>query len=614
MRGLLAAMFALGLLAAGSPASAQPIVPGKPGVLAGPDCAALTDCLRILREHEATPTPDSSRYITDVATAPVTRALQRLTGFGDEAVAPLIPLLDDANVHIQLRAAFVLASLPLISPRHAPALMRTNRGQGAWRNTAIAKTGTDEALAYLWREFWNENGGTVWQQAGEGVRLFGERSWPLIRTEMERCRDGGEAQRCNGLYRLVQGFAELPPFVLPLVDATAQSPRATAAARKSATEWLVTFRHPRGLEVLIQRLEALAPTAAAARVAPAGRRANSPADNEANLAIIGLGFYGPAAVDTGPLLLRFVAARNLPEARLAAVLAIGKIEYKAGAPALLALRSEFEDDWELAYNAVESLARLGVGEDVLRRVARDHWYSAVRNNAARGLNFQRTKSFTLPGAPPDDGSRYGSSPLRFNEDFVFDETGKASTCPAKSEVDYRQVEPNLVWPDRTAPGPVALKLRYGFPTPVPPPLLAHPAYKPGWPPAYPMIARLGDYLILGSSHGEYGGEVSALGKDGKTRILVPDNAVGLFPVEGGIWVVTGLRHSILDEGDLYFVALGKDGPVVRRRIVLPGEPRGFKVAYPRTLIINTGGPEFALTATGQLMDVSQVRACGATAS
>lgn len=562
------AVCAVAALTAGTPGAGEDRTPVFGD---GADCESIEACVQVVRTRSL----PSDRPI---------KPTQRLATYGDAGVVALMKLLDDPDPVVRARAARALSVFPRIEARHAPTLMRLFQA-GVPLQGALARTGTDEALALLWSRL-------------------------AVRAGMEACRDGTSEALCWEFDQLLRQYPELAPLAAGLMEEIARSARADAKTKERALGWLVVARHPYGLAVGMERLRAVAPLAAthvAAQVLTAEPPAASYLDSD-GIAMVGA--YGPAAIAAGPLAAPFLEARGLPGARAAAALTVGQIGYAPAAATLLAQQADFETDWFLAYNAAESLGRLGVGEDVLRAMARDHWSRPVRNNARRGLNFMRTGSFTLPGVAGEGAPWEGSFflPVRHAADDLRDSTGKATSCPATASRPYPQFRPAAPWPSRSV-GAVLLERQRAEAAQVRRFLTSHPTLK--LPRDYPPVlaAPLGRYWIVGTSAGEWGGAVHALGPGGEVRTLVKDNALAVFPLDDGLLVVTGLSHMGVSTGDLWFIGLDRNGPEVRRRIPLPITPWRYTAVWPRTLIVHAGGEDFAVTSAGKLINAETVEGC-----
>lgn len=619
MKRFNAATWALILLMSG----ALGLASSRPGAAqdedGGPDCNSVPACVTLLRDHQMLPAPAPGVYAsTGMSGAQVGKAMRRLTEFGDDGVVAILPLLEDPNPYVRTRAGYALARFRAIAPRHAAALIQADRSGVSWLDPAIAATGSEEALAYLWAKVMAkaDSGGP----ATGALRQFGERVHPLLRAELERCRDGlAEVQQCRVVNSMVGQFPALAPFAMEVWEATARSPRAAEAVRSEAANALIRRKHPDGLAALMRRLEPFVRDAAARREPPSplGLDRFRPAGDQAYSDLWAIGRYGAAAMEAGPQLVTLLQARGMPESRAAAARALGQIGYRPAIPVLLAQAADFEDDWGLAYEVVEALGRLGGGEALLETVARDYWFEPVRFNAQRALNLMRGGKFERPGVPGDgdpmDGSISGSFQLLYAGDDPPDFKVARGRCPAMGDpTAYGQFNPKaLKWPSRSKPGPTAI----GFVRPTPeefgPFLAKHPDFKPPRQSKPTLMFTMGDYTLVGTDAGEFGGGLEVFGPDGKHHTLSYKNAWAAFPIRGGVLIVT--ESVSLSTGYLLVVKPDKAGPQIVRQIRLNSSPHRFLMAWPKTLIISARADHVAITqdARGELhlSDASRLPVC-----
>jgi hypothetical protein len=139
------ALFAIILLATPLSAHAQ-LEP------TGPDCSSIPECLAILRNEAGRASPYGG-----INAQPIQRAVERLSTFGDDAVVALLPLLSDDNQEIRNRASYTLSHFSIIDARHDDALIAAHRTGLGWLIRPIARTGTDNALDYLWEDFLDDS-------------------------------------------------------------------------------------------------------------------------------------------------------------------------------------------------------------------------------------------------------------------------------------------------------------------------------------------------------------------------------------------------------------------------------------------------------------------------
>jgi HEAT repeat protein len=580
----------------------------------GPDCAAPEACARILQTHAIGPTPPEDYGPSFGLNVPaVATAMRRLVSFGDDGVVALLPLLDHPNAIVRNRAGYTLNGFGTIDPRHLPTL-RSARQEGRLRlmNPDAAPAGTDDDLAALWRTFLAGPDAASDQQTFAAIVRFGDRAEPLVRGELELCRQSRARAWCARVSSLAATFRPLPLFALDDWEAIARSPLASDEVRRDAAERLVSWRHPYGLVALSEQLAELAPLAARYRAPPplGTERFQPPGDLGASSLISRVGPYGESAAPLGPLLLPFAQARGLEYARAEAIRVIGQIGYKPAAAALIAQAPEFEDNWEVAYETAEALGRLGAGEAQLEALAANHWYKPVRNNAERALNLLHGGEFARPGVVGDVDHPWFSTTPDFR--YLADHEDLPSACVASVEQTYYQLEPRRSAGPGQRRGPVALSIRYPDAAAIGKLSARYPGADQtirGRTARVPFIVSLGDYRLVGTNAGEFGGGVEVIGPRGERRRLLVDNAIAVFRHGDGLVIATGLSHGSLNGGDLWFVSLGKAGPELRRRIRLPTTPYGFTLAYPETLVVRLFHSEVALTSDGRLIDPARVAGC-----
>lgn len=581
-----------------------------------PACASIPDCIAILRDYEIRPPPAPGEYYSrGVDPKPIERAVNRLVAYGQPSIEPLVELLKHPNVNVRVRAAYVLNWFKKIDPRHLPALIAARDSAGSWLDDAIIATGADEALNYLWDTFLSEARAETSSGVDEALRTVGARIYPRLEAELARCTSSREWRVCVEVIDLASMMRPRPDFVTPMIEEVARSPDVPEDLRVSAEDGLIAMRAPYGLDVLLKRLEAALATPGNPDGGFVGANGASglPLDWDIGFVVGNIQDYGDAAQVAGPMFVELLVRRDMPEARAAAALALGEVGYRTGATALLAEAPTFEDDWRFAYNAVESLARLGLQEArlVLQRVVETHWNYAVRANAQRALNMLAGGAFDRPDVKGDTakqatimvGPLFGD--LRYAGDWMID----PQRCRAgKATQVYGQLYAQPVrWPDAGAVVELKLEMPDLARRTEQLPVLAYLAASPG---ETMFVAKLGRQTLIGSNAGEFGGDVFVSGAPGGLRRLIPDNADAVFMMGQKAMVVTGLSHLSSSQGQLWVVGL-KDGRArVERRVRLPVQASGYALAGPDTLVIRSKYGDIGVRADGALVDVRTIAACG----
>lgn len=588
----------------------------------GPDCSTLDDCISILREHQIEPPPAPNAYRSSgISDKPIQRAIDRLAKMGDPAVVALIALFDDPNFNVRKRASYALFHFGAIDARHAPALIAEQRRDGVWLDTAIARTGTDEAMAFLWDAVLAkpEPSGNA---AFRALVRVGDRILPAVEAKLGDCRTARDTRQCRGVMELAKMFDPLPAFFYPLVEAIATSPDAAPDLREEAEGRLIMGRQPYGVKVLVGRLEARAKGLRRIEQQP-----NDP-DNftgsftdadDIEYTFGAIGGYGVEAVSAGPLVVRFMRETHSREVRNAGLQALGQIGYRDGIDAVLEQGGDFVDDWYTAYNAAEALGRLGGGRSELEQLMRMHWSAAVRHNAERALNFLDTGVFARPGVAGDGdeptlpeviyvsiGRWYGPE-TRYAGDRI--DEGRA--CRAEATRFYPLLPvADSAWPGAGQPA-VALETYdedADDDSDDADSVTADPQWQAfvaqhkvmsrftdvGW----VFAAAFGASVLVGENHGEFGGGVYAIDRKGRALDVDDGNALAVF--------VNGDRAFVVTQTSLLVLDLKADWPVVSRDIRLPGAVEGYAVHPGKVLVIATEHGDVAITTEGVLLDPVKV--------
>jgi hypothetical protein len=582
-----------------------------------PDCASVDACIAILREYEIAPPPPPGAYLSSgIDPRPIKKAIERLKSFGDAGVAALLPLLDDPNFNVRNRAGYALSEFDVIEPRRAAALISANRAGAVWLAWPIARTGTDEALDYLWTDFLANPSSSP----GSPLPLFGKRSFPRLEVELGRCRTGRDAERCAGLLSLLGEYKPFPDFAVPLLREIAASPTAPEIAKAEAAQQLIWLRDRDGLAIVRQRLEAWI---SALPEPPVGVGMTTDLhgggldDVGASILVDEAATYGAPAAPVGPAMTKLLRRRDLPEAREAAALAVGQIGYAEGVDELLAAAPDFADDWYLAYNAVESLGRLRVerARSLLQNTARTHWYQPVRNNAARALDMLDGGAFSIhAGSGRDD-----EPPRRDTLGDVLDGLGSEfrfaldakppSACAALSASGQTYAQYDITalrWPRHGHD--VELELRRPTALQVSEFNRDHPAFGDiqG---ELTFVAAMGDSVLAGADAGEWGGGVYEIDRSGKLSTLIPENATAAFTTGERLIVVSGLSHLGLSFGSVWVIELHGGRPTITRRIRLPAEATKISLSSGRTLVLSGERGALAVTADGTPVHPREIEAC-----
>lgn len=575
-----------------------------------PDCAGVAECITILQTFGIDPPSKQgdhhSRYID---TQMLAKPVSRLAASGEPAVAALVKLLTHANPSVRDRAAYALGYFPKIAPRYLPDLIAAHASVGSWAYDPIAATESGEALQYLWERFMRD--ARAWESSGVATSLarFGKRLNPLVQAELAKCRNSTESLVCRSVFGLADDLKPLPDFFMPMVEAVARSPDALEEIRTDAEDRLIEARAPYGLTVLTRRLDAA--LASPRSPGAAGLEINWH-DWDAKILVWGIEKYGKASAEAGPLLEKLLARRDMPVARAAAALTVGKIGYREAAPALLSQAGAFEDEWEFAYNAVESLGRLRFepARRMLHQMAQTHWHKPVRNNAARALSFLDGGEFSVPDdVAGNDGVIVIGSGMEYR--YELDREDR-QLCRVEGEQAYQQfLADDVRWPDAARGDRAAIGISMQLSPIANPPAAGAIDFRN----RYGEVSfglKLDGGILAGLDAGEFGGSVAYIERSGRHRTLIEDNGVAAFKAGKTAFVFTGLSHMSLSHGTLWLVDIAGEQPELRRRIQLPMNPSGYALASPETLVIQSAHGDVGVRADGSIVDVRVIAACHAS--
>jgi HEAT repeat protein len=236
--------------------------------------------------------------------------------------------------------------------------------------------------------------------------------------------------------------------------------------------------------------------------------------------LIELAAFGEDARSAGLQLMKFLFSPNGDELATA-VTALGYIGYDASIPQIeQQLRSA---DWRIVYAAARSLGWLGATGSVaeLERVASGHWLPEVRNQALAAVDALKgdTRRLARPGSFE---GRDGARGLFFIDRSSFSR-GYQPSCVSR----------RWQWHD----------IRFSLP----PTSTRAPSL---W---------LGAGALIGSNHGEWGGELAWQPVNGQAQSLIKHNVVAIEPIKGGAIVLFGLAHLGLADGYAVRVSQRGDG-------------------------------------------------------
>ena len=459
------------------------------------------------------------------------------------------------------------------------------------REACTAAAGTDEGLRLLWADFERDPEHDVNPDLFAALARAGDRLQPLLLQRMARCRNSVDVDPVAAAYRgpcagnVTLLRAMQPPFpawgVEGIVDVALNA--RSEKVREVTARLLADAHHPAALIPIQRQLAAV--------VADAARR--DPAERNAYGLLMTVAEYGAAARSSGPAITFFLDLRFDESLREAAVKAAGRVGEPMAVTGLLAQAPELTDNWQLAMAVTESLGRLRAVEarPLLERLARDHWHRGVRENATRAL-----AALANPGQ-----AAFADRPLYDDRETAPD----AGSCDAEDGRTVRLPQNpvgSLRWPVRgvleVEAQPIneatgeALRRRV-------------PVQRVQGFVQFAMPVRNG--TLIGIDGGEFGGGLVHLPASGSPVLLGPGNVSFAWRMGGRLFVAGGLRHFVLNTGNLLIVDLRTLR--IERSIQLPASPSGLRALAGHVAIVSTGRGDVAIREDGQLVDVERVQGC-----
>ncbi len=114
-----------------------------------------------------------------------------------------------------------------------------------------------------------------------------------------------------------------------------------------------------------------------------------------------------------------------------------------------------------------------------------------------------------------------------------------------------------------------------------------------------LFAALEDGWLIGTDAGEWIGTLS-IERPAERKILAKGNVLGAFSWHGRLYVLTGLKHLMLNEGELWEVDL--EGERLVRRTSLAAAPVDILITKEGHPIIRTAKGDVALLEDGSTVD------------
>ncbi len=502
---------------------------------------------------------------------------------GPASVSPLLQLLEDSDPKVREIAGDLLGGMPGLGPSHLPILMRAvEAGDGALP-PAIGKIGTPEAIRFLVNQL-RDHPETHTQTTGALVDL-GPRAVPDL-VELFRC---GEKCSFEVLYAASFVLSEMldgAATAVPLLQGVATDRTAPLIARRFALRTLGELKKtgrpavPAILNIMNTESGELRTAAREALLGIGGPGTRDALVESIEMAeprwrhsvVSQIGALGKDGHEAGPAVERLLVS-GTNEDRVEAARTLGLIGHRESEAALVNALAD-PDDWRVPYAAAQSLARIHAtnARAPLRATAANHWYPSVREMAKLSIELLDAKD-SAPNAllKPSNGSF----------EYVFNRhacANKRQFPPAPRHRDLLDVK---------ARPALAKQLSYDWVVGVHLTTGQNVTRR-----AVPeMGVRVPDGWLVGSDHGEFGGELVLKPDTGSTILILKDNIQALHVWRGGaIIAVAGLSSMSMRGGWLYRIAcVPKSSCTATWWKQLPGVPESSWMTTAGDLLVNSGG-------------------------
>lgn len=576
-------------------------------------CASLDACLAQMKQLAAKPGDSYDSYTDDE------EALLKRTLAFDSAVPSLVELLADPNERLANLAAKGLREAKSIDPVYLPQVIAgLDRGLD-WLAPALGRMDDDRAAREAVARFLVSESAPRNQEA-YAVELSGHRAIPFL-VDAARCsKPCGERDH----YYLAQVLGEMKqhralaaPGLMAIAEDDAASEQAAGGALQMVAELQADgLPLEQRLLALRERKPSLAHEIDEALVGIGSDRAGAIFVERLRISpnihlLADLARTGAASKSAGPLLVELLNHVDW-DTRLGAARAMGYVEYADGATALIPLLQE-TGDVRLNWVAAESLGRLRAPEarPALERAAQTHWFPPVRSAAQRALAER-----IVPAVDPASEYRLDLAvPHEFFAHQALSRDMPACKRPAVSVQQEARTRKLRIErdADRLAKmGYTATVVGFG------PAVEASSVegsskvieLSPGNIVEHrnavsqvPQVAlRVDGGWLVGSSRGEWGGELVFLGDDGANQTILEENVEDIYSLGSRIVAVTGLAHMGINNGMLYdLTRVEQSRWNARPWRSLPGAPHSSGLVSSEEVMVSVGRGVFILVSSDGVM-------------
>jgi HEAT repeat protein len=484
---------------------------------------------------------------------------QQVRAAGPAAIPYLLWLLRDENEDVRELAAFTLRDIKGLTDEHLDALIESRRRNSGVISYAIARVGTPRAVKFLVEELLRErqthssvNGAIVFlgeKAVPELIRIYQtDEGWDtlleyaLYSIFKDLGKQGKGQTAIAPLLKIANDEGALPVRRARAIDALGAlgltAERAVPslmklqkapykAVREAADSAIVGIGTAEAVPILLKRIE------------------QTPELFYKRLTVRSIGWLRSRGKSAGPALMKYLAADQDGEMRVAAAIALGCIGYREAADDLIKLLAS-EEDWRLAFAATAALQLLKAKEALpaLEQTAKEYWYPPVRDAAARSAKVIRSGAAT---------------PLKNLTQYPFPEIFSYENAGDKMDRLEREDRAFLRFPlaaEQTQAVKVTVEGR------------DKALREEEW-----VGVEVPGGFIAGVNRGEWGGHIGFVDQTRKPVVFAYENTEAIYKTAQGIFAVTGLAHISFNDGIIFKVTKGADGAwKIEPWRALPGAP------------------------------------------
>jgi hypothetical protein len=522
-------------------------------------CPTLDACLTLL--NNVNPTND----VWDIDSGNI--LARNLSRFGDSAKYELLKRSVGSDPAWRSTAAGILGEWKAWQPSDVPALLEIlHTNEGEWAAGPLAKIATPESLQAMVEHLPHER----MDYASTFLTNLGAKAVPYLFPLLQDDEKYKSADRVIATMRptpisFAAGWVTIALDPEKNVKERLAALRGIAALGQAATSTgasLHALQNDSNALLVKQvhlTLRAIQDPIVVSELAKACQPKAEQFDMlalDSDLCLREIAEYDLTARDSGSLLLPFLSSKNGAE-RAYGIATLGLIGYVPATPQIEeALNSP---DWRITHAAVWSLGWLGDKNALpqLDKIASNHWLPELRNNAAKVSVALRSPNGRVEHSPWKlPTGNYSNDPFMIVSDGIGYETRPCKENQWKWNQETFKL--SMIHEDRAS----SLRFRNGN-----------------------MWGEL-----VGTNHGEWGGELAWLPYQGQAQTLLRDNVVDMKYGSDGAIVLFGLAHMSFNYGYVLKVSRNSDGTWDESEVArLPGEPNAWTDFAPDLFAIRVHG-------------------------